>query len=78
MTKGIIIVVSVAVAGTFGCINREVAEVEPNQTKEQVLDVRLNLKADLDLLFIVDNSASMLIEQTSLGASFGRFINPYF
>jgi hypothetical protein len=69
----VVLVVCGALSGA--CINREVSEVQPRQSKEQVLNVPVNLKSDIDILFVIDNSGSMRQEQASLVANFGRFIN---
>ena len=58
-----------------GCIGREVAEVEPNQNKEQYKDIPVLVNRDIDILFLIDNSGSMTEEQASLVANFNRFIN---
>lgn len=58
-----------------GCANREVARVDPTQTKEQFKDIPVQINRDIDVLFVVDNSGSMEEEQTSLAANFPRFID---
>ncbi len=57
-----------------GCPEREVAAVDLQQSREQpeVFDVEIN--RDLDILFVIDNSASMGEEQDSLAANFDRFV----
>jgi len=67
---------ALAIGGLLaGCINREVAEVEPNQEKEQFKDIPVEINRDIDILFVVDNSGSMAEEQASLQQNFNRFVN---
>lgn len=58
-----------------GCPDREVSEVIPIQ--DPVLDksIPVNLNRNLDILFLIDNSGSMLAEQQQLVANFPDFIN---
>lgn len=63
------------IALVAGCANREVAKVDPNQSKEQFKDIPVNINRDIDILFVIDNSGSMAEEQVSLAQNFPRFIN---
>ncbi len=58
-----------------GCPDREVSRVDPIQ--DPVLDktIPVNINRNLDILFVVDNSGSMLAEQQQLVANFPEFIN---
>jgi len=58
-----------------GCPDREVSRVDPIQ--DPVLDksIPVNLNRNLDILFVVDNSGSMLAEQQQLAMNFPEFIN---
>lgn len=58
-----------------GCPDREVSRVDPIQ--DPVLDksIPVNLNRNLDIIFLVDNSGSMLAEQQQLTANFPVFIN---
>jgi hypothetical protein len=58
-----------------GCPSREVSKVDPNQTKEELKDIPVEINRDIDILFMVDNSGSMIEEQTSLANNFARFTN---
>ncbi len=70
------ILVAVALTSlASACINREVAEVDPNQSIEQFKDIPVEINRDIDILFVVDNSGSMAEEQASLQNNFVRFIN---
>ncbi len=62
-------------AALAGCPNREVSEVNPAQDKEEFKDIPLTINRDIDILFVIDNSGSMLEEQASLAANFPQFIN---
>ncbi len=57
------------------CPDREVAEVNPRQNREQEKEVPVQINRNLDILFVIDNSGSMREEQASLVANFNRFIN---
>src|SRR5688572_32258237 len=57
-----------------GCPDRTIAAVELDQSKEEKLVVPVNPKNDVDVLFVVDDSGSMLAEQTSVRANFPRFV----
>jgi len=58
-----------------GCSTREVSEIDPRQTREELKDVPVHINRDLDLLFVIDDSGSMAEEQASLTANFQTFIN---
>ena len=64
-----------ALAAGPACSKRKVAQVEPRQSVEQVKDIPVEINRDIDILFVVDNSASMAEEQASLQQNFNRFIN---
>jgi hypothetical protein len=57
-----------------GCPDRTIAAVDTHQSKEETLVVRVSPKHDLDILFVVDDSRSMLAEQDSVRANFPRFM----
>ena len=57
------------------CPAREVAQIDPTQQKTEYKDIPVQLNRDVDLLFMVDNSGSMIEEQTSLVNNFSSFIN---
>jgi hypothetical protein len=58
-----------------GCMDREVAAIEPQQIVEQIDSVDVFVNRDIDILFVIDNSNSMADEQDSLATNFDRFIN---
>lgn len=63
-----------AVAMLAGCPDRPVSKVDPTPVKEEFKDIPVEVNRDIDILFVVDNSGSMLEEQTSLAQNFVRFI----
>jgi hypothetical protein len=64
-----------AVAVLAGCPNREVSRVDPNQDKVEQKEIPLTINRDIDILFVIDNSGSMLEEQAGLVRNFPTFIN---
>ena len=67
--------VIISISMFAACANREVARVDPTQSKENFKDIPVELNRDIDLVFVIDNSGSMNEEQLSLAANFNRFIN---
>jgi hypothetical protein len=69
--------VAVSLCGVVltGCPDREVGEVDPHQEKVESKSIDLVINNDVDILFVIDNSRSMLQEQASLQANFDRFID---
>jgi len=57
------------------CVGRQLSEIEPEQSIEQVLDIPLVGTHDVDILFVIDDSGSMAQEQASLAANFDRFMD---
>ena len=57
-----------------GCADRTIATVVPEQGKVEVKDLPSSLEKDVDILFLIDNSGSMLAEPQSLQATFPRFM----
>lgn len=57
-----------------GCPSREVAEVIPSQDKVDGPIVPVEIRRNIDILFVIDNSGSMAEEQASLVANFPGFI----
>ena len=72
-------VITGAIVG-FGCMSRPIAEVEPIVSSS--VEYKINLKGvdKVDLLFAIDNSASMADKQKVLGEAVpklvGRLLNP--
>jgi hypothetical protein len=57
-----------------GCADRTVATVIPEQKKVETKDLPSNPEKDVDILFLIDSSGSMLAEQQSLQANFPKFM----
>jgi hypothetical protein len=64
----------VSVALLAGCPDRRVIEIDIRRSGQQVSEIPVNVRRDLDLLFVVDNSSSMEGEQQLLAENFPRFI----
>jgi len=63
----------VAMLALAGCPDRTIAEVPVDQDKIEQLDIPAVPKG-FDLLFVIDDSGSMVDEQTSLRANFPKMI----
>src|SRR5262245_27834086 len=57
-----------------GCADRTIASLTPVQGKVETKDLPSSLEKDVDILFLIDNSLSMLAEQQSLQANFPKFM----
>src|SRR5688572_15802656 len=55
-----------------GCPDRTVAVLEPSAAGELAKDIPVTV--ELDLLFVIDNSASTREKQTVFAANFPRFV----
>jgi hypothetical protein len=65
-----------AAAGLLaGCPDRTISEVDPLQGRVEFKDIPVNKTRDIDLLFVIDDSPSMLDKQTNLKNNFQRFID---
>lgn len=58
-----------------GCPDRTIAGVPVVQGTVNVMDIPAVPRRDVDILFLIDDSLSMVEEQESLKANFGRFIS---
>src|SRR5688572_13525992 len=58
-----------------GCPDRTISEVNPQQGRVEYKDIPVTVNRDIDILFIIDDSPSMLDKQTNLKANFPNFIN---
>ncbi len=67
--------VAVALAGVTACMDRPVAAVYPVQGKVETLEVPSVAEKDVDILFMIDSSLSMVAEQQSLQANFPKFMD---
>lgn len=59
----------------LGCISRPVMDPDPSSGKQNAYSFPQTLEKDVDILFVVDDSESMLGEQESLADNFPRLIN---
>jgi hypothetical protein len=57
-----------------GCADRTIATVKPEQKKVETKDLPSNPEKDVDILFVIDSSGSMVAEQQSLQANFPKFM----
>lgn len=58
-----------------GCPDRTISEVNPQQGRVEFKDIPVTVNRDIDILFIIDDSPSMLDKQNNLKANFPNFIN---
>jgi hypothetical protein len=57
------------------CPDRTISEVNPEQGRVEFKDIPVNLNRNVDILFVVDDSGSMLDKQQNLKDNFPNFIN---
>jgi hypothetical protein len=58
-----------------GCPDRTISEVNPQQGRVEYKDIPVTVNRNIDILFVIDDSPSMLDKQTNLKANFPTFIN---
>src|SRR5688572_14515095 len=58
-----------------GCPDRTISEVNPQQGRVEFKDIPVTVNRDIDILFVIDDSPSMLDKQTNLKTNFPNFIN---
>ncbi len=58
-----------------GCPDRTISEVNPEQGRVEFKDIPVNLNRNVDILFVIDDSGSMLDKQQNLKDNFPNFIN---
>ncbi len=58
-----------------GCPDRTISEVNPQQGRVEYKDIPVSVNRDIDILFVIDDSPSMLDKQTNLKNNFPNFIN---
>ncbi|NVB84728.1 MAG: hypothetical protein HOV81_40535 [Kofleriaceae bacterium] len=64
-----------AVGLLAGCPDRTISEVDPKQGRVEYKDIPVSVNRDIDILFVIDDSPSMLDKQTNLKNNFPNFIN---
>src|SRR5262245_16782774 len=57
-----------------GCPSREVTAVPPRRSGEEIIEIPVNVRRAVDLLFVIDNSSSMAGEQALLAENFPRLV----
>lgn len=58
-----------------GCPDRTISEVIPEQGRVETKDIPVNFNRNVDILFVIDDSPSMLDKQKNLADNFPNFIN---
>ncbi len=58
-----------------GCPDRTISEVTPQQGRVEFKDIPVTVNRDLDILFLIDDSPSMLDKQHNLQMNFPNFVN---
>jgi hypothetical protein len=58
-----------------GCPDRTISEVSPEQGRVEYKDIPVDVNRKVDILFVIDDSPSMLDKQINLKANFPNFIN---
>jgi len=64
-----------AVGLLAGCPDRSVSKPDVSQGRVEYKDIPVTVNRDVDILFVIDDSPSMLDKQTNLKANFPNFIN---
>jgi hypothetical protein len=68
--------VGIAAVGLLaGCPDRSVSKPDVNQGRVEYKDIPVTANRDIDILFVIDDSPSMLDKQTNLKNNFPNFIN---
>ena len=65
---------SLLVAVLAGCPDRTTSEVNPQQGRVEVKDIPVNANRNVDILFVIDDSPSMLDKQSNLKRNFPELI----
>ncbi len=65
---------ALALPQLLGCLQHPLKLVEYDKTQIQQTGIQLAVNKDVDILFVIDDSASMGEEQALLAANFGAFI----
>src|SRR5689334_11033098 len=58
-----------------GCPDRTISEVNPQQGRVEYKEIPVNLNRNVDILFVIDDSPSMLDKQTNVKTNFPKFID---
>ncbi len=67
---------AIAACGSLlaGCPDRTISEVNPQQGRVEYKEIPITLNRNLDILFVVDDSPSMLDKQLNIKNNFPKFI----
>lgn len=68
-------VAAIALVTLAGCPDRTISEVTTDQGSVEYKNIPVTVNRDIDILFLVDDSPSMLDKQNNLKANFPNFIN---
>ena len=71
-TARLALLAALCLAALPGCPDRSIASLEPEQVGEILKDIPVS--ADIDLLFVIDDSGSTRDKQTVFAANFPRFV----
>jgi hypothetical protein len=63
-----------AVGLLAGCPDRTISEVNPQQGRVEYKDIPVTVNRDIDILFVIDDSPSMLDKQTNLKNNFSKLV----
>lgn len=58
-----------------GCPDRTISKVDPDQGRVEFKDIPVSVNRNIDILFVIDDSPSMLDKQTNLKNNFPNFID---
>lgn len=64
-----------AVGLLAGCPDRSISQPDINQGRVEYKDIPVTVNRNIDILFVIDDSPSMLDKQNNLKANFPNFIN---
>src|SRR3954464_8786991 len=64
-----------AVGLLAGCPDRSVSKPDVSQGRVEYKDIPITVNRKIDILFVIDDSPSMLDKQTNLKANFPNFVN---
>ncbi|HWO24445.1 MAG TPA: hypothetical protein VNO30_37125 [Kofleriaceae bacterium] len=67
---------AIAACGSLlaGCPDRTISEVNPQQGRVEYKEIPVTLNRNVDILFVIDDSPSMLDKQTNIKNNFPKFI----
>ncbi len=75
MRNAVVLASLLGVGLLAGCPDRTISEVSPEQGRVEYKDIPVTVNRQVDILFVIDDSPSMLDKQTNLKNNFPNFIN---